>query len=196
MNRRRVTLLALSVLLSALGIVGVAWWLRFSAPIDTEAGVRVKLHLDGARESARLQRAADGTLTFLVFERGDAVRLSPDALAERLFEQERKRDWLGTVLNITSPIGLLWVSIGLLGQVLFTGRMIVQWVVSERNRRSTVPIAFWWMSLIGAAMLLIYFVWRNDIVGVLGQSTGFVIYLRNLILIASSARIEREHSVV
>jgi len=87
-------------------------------------------------------------------------------------------------LNITSwKTGLFWVSIGLLGQVLFTGRMIVQWISSERQQRSVIPVSFWWMSLGGATMLIVYFVWRVDIVGVLGQSTGWFVYLRNLWLI-------------
>ena len=68
-------------------------------------------------------------------------------------------------------------------QVLFTGRMLVQWLASEKRKRSVVPVAFWWMSLIGGVMLLTYFIWRKDIVGVAGQSTGLLVYGRNLILI-------------
>ena len=73
--------------------------------------------------------------------------------------------------------------LGLLGQVLFTGRMVVQWLVSEKQKQSVVPTAFWWMSLIGASMLITYFIWRKDIVGFLGQATGWLIYVRNLWLI-------------
>ncbi|MFO1078095.1 MAG: lipid-A-disaccharide synthase N-terminal domain-containing protein [Planctomycetota bacterium] len=87
------------------------------------------------------------------------------------------------MLNVSSPIGFLWVALGLLGQLLFTGRMVVQWLVSERSKRSVVPPAFWWMSLTGATMLLIYFVWRKEPIGVLGQATGWFIYVRNLWLI-------------
>ncbi|MEM6911223.1 MAG: lipid-A-disaccharide synthase N-terminal domain-containing protein [Verrucomicrobiota bacterium] len=76
--------------------------------------------------------------------------------------------------------GLFWVGLGLLGQFLFTGRMIVQWLASEKQKRSVVPTAFWWMSLGGSSLLIIYFTWRVDIVGILGQSTGWFIYLRNL----------------
>ncbi|NBC10815.1 MAG: hypothetical protein GVY24_03650 [Planctomycetes bacterium] len=82
----------------------------------------------------------------------------------------------------------MWVAVGLSGQVLFTGRMVVQWVVSERFKQSVVPTAFWWMSLCGASMLVIYFVWRKDIVGVLGQCTGWTIYVRNLWLIYAGRR--------
>ncbi len=86
-------------------------------------------------------------------------------------------------LNITSWGTFAWVAVGLIGQAAFFGRMFVQWVVSERSRVSTVPVIFWWFSLIGGSLLFIYFVWRRDVVGVLGQSTGIVIYARNLKLI-------------
>ncbi|MBI1369416.1 MAG: hypothetical protein GC162_12275 [Planctomycetes bacterium] len=85
-------------------------------------------------------------------------------------------------------MGILWVSIGIIGQLLFTGRMIVQWISSEKSRKSVVPPAFWWMSLIGATMLMIYFVWRKDIVGVAGQGTGWFIYVRNIYFIHLSKK--------
>ncbi len=86
-------------------------------------------------------------------------------------------------LNITSWTGIAWVTLGLLAQLLFTARMLIQWLASERAQESVVPEAFWWLSLIGATMLLMYFTWRVDVVGILGQSTGWGIYVRNLWLI-------------
>ncbi len=85
--------------------------------------------------------------------------------------------------NITTWGTFGWVMIGLVGQGAFFGRMFVQWIISERSRISTVPEIFWWFSFIGGLCLFTYFVWRVDIVGVLGQSTGIVIYARNLRLI-------------
>lgn len=114
---------------------------------------------------------------------GRRQRLTPDEFAALLYHDFSGRNRLFAFLNITSPIGIAWVGLGLLGQLLFTGRMVVQWLTSERVRRSVVPVAFWWMSLGGAALLVVYFVWRKDVVGILGQSTGFVIYARNLRLI-------------
>jgi len=85
--------------------------------------------------------------------------------------------------NITSWGTFGWVMIGLIGQSAFFGRMFVQWIISERSRISTVPEIFWWFSFVGGLCLFTYFVWRVDIVGVMGQSTGIVIYARNLRLI-------------
>ncbi len=85
--------------------------------------------------------------------------------------------------NITTWGTFGWVMIGLVGQGAFFGRMFVQWIISERSKVSTVPEIFWWFSFVGGLCLFTYFVWRVDIVGVLGQSTGIVIYARNLRLI-------------
>lgn len=87
------------------------------------------------------------------------------------------------LFNITSWPNLAWVLLGLAGQLAFSGRMIIQWIVSEKERRSVIPVAFWWLSLAGGTALFVYFVWRQDFVGVLGQSSGLVIYARNIRLI-------------
>jgi lipid-A-disaccharide synthase-like uncharacterized protein len=92
------------------------------------------------------------------------------------------------ILNITSWGALVWVSVGFVGQILFAGRTLVQWLVSEKRRESVVPELFWWLSLTGGVMLFTYFVWRQDFVGVLGQSSGVVIYARNLRLIHKQRR--------
>ena len=140
--------------------------------------------IDGWQEQVELMETADGGLVYrLESPDGGIEILTPLQFAKRHFQREQGRSLINRLFNITSPIGLLWVSIGLLGQALFTGRMLVQWVASERNRRSTIPVLFWWMSLLGASMLLAYFIWRKDIVGILGQGLGWVIYIRNLALI-------------
>jgi lipid-A-disaccharide synthase-like uncharacterized protein len=92
-------------------------------------------------------------------------------------------NWLFRIFNITSWASLVWVVIGFAGQIAFSGRMLLQWFVRERKRESVIPEAFWWLSLIGGVALFAYFVWRQDIVGVLGQSSGLVIYARNIRLI-------------
>lgn len=93
-------------------------------------------------------------------------------------------------LNITSWSGVAWVCIGFLGQGAFFGRMFIQWLVSEKEKRSVVPEVFWWLSLLGGVTLFAYFAWRQDIVGVLGQTSGVVIYARNIRLIRKRARRE------
>lgn len=77
----------------------------------------------------------------------------------------------------------LWIAIGLFGQALFSARFILQWLASEKARRSVVPKAFWYFSLAGSAVLLAYAIHRVDPVFILGQTAGFAIYLRNLWLI-------------
>lgn len=76
-----------------------------------------------------------------------------------------------------------WLAVGLLGQALFSARFLVQWLTSERVKRSVVPIAFWYFSVAGGVTLLAYALYRNDPVFILGQGAGLFIYLRNLWLI-------------
>jgi len=77
----------------------------------------------------------------------------------------------------------IWVGVGLLGQALFFMRFLVQWIASERERRSVIPVAFWYFSIGGSAILLVYALYRLDPVFILGQTGGFAIYARNLYLI-------------
>lgn len=77
----------------------------------------------------------------------------------------------------------VWLVIGFLGQALFFARFFVQWLASERARKSVIPRAFWYLSLGGGAVLLAYAIHRRDPVFILGQATGFLIYTRNLWLI-------------
>ncbi len=82
----------------------------------------------------------------------------------------------------------LWLAIGLTGQACFFMRFFVQWIYSERQKRSVIPIAFWYFSLGGAAILLTYAIHRQDPVFILGQSGGFLIYTRNLVLLNREKR--------
>ena len=86
----------------------------------------------------------------------------------------------------------IWLTIGFAGQLLFTSRFLVQWIASERSGRSVVPLAFWWFSLAGGVTLLAYALWRQDPVFAVGQGSGLVIYVRNLMLIARSNRREAQ----
>lgn len=81
-----------------------------------------------------------------------------------------------------------WLVLGFAGQAAFSGRFIVQWLASEREGRSVVPVAFWFLSIAGSVLLLAYAVHRRDPVFVLGQTMGVLIYVRNLHLIRREAR--------
>lgn len=70
------------------------------------------------------------------------------------------------------------------GQAVFTGRFVLQWLYSEFKRRSVIPVGFWYLSMLGSALLLTYAIYRQDPVFIIGQSFGFLVYLRNLQLIA------------
>ena len=80
---------------------------------------------------------------------------------------------------LASPMGML----GMLGQVMFFSRFLVQWIASEKKGKSTIPVSFWHLSIGGGLLLLIYALWRKDPVITLGQLVGLFVYVRNLMLI-------------
>lgn len=91
-----------------------------------------------------------------------------------------------------SILGRTWIMFGFGAQAVFAARFLVQWLASERAGKSIVPIAFWYLSMAGGIMLLAYAVfWKQDAVTALGQSTGMVVYFRNLVLIKKER--EREN---
>lgn len=76
-----------------------------------------------------------------------------------------------------------WVAFGLIGQLCFSVRFVLQWIASERKGESVIPNAFWYFSILGSLILLSYAIYRKDPVFILGQSFGSVVYLRNIMLI-------------
>jgi len=80
-------------------------------------------------------------------------------------------------------IETIWLGIGFLGQGLFFGRWVVQWIASEKKAESKVPVSFWYMSLIGGLITLAYAIYRKDPVFIAGQGIGSIVYVRNLMLI-------------
>ncbi len=81
----------------------------------------------------------------------------------------------------------IWLIVGFAGQACFTSRFLVQWLVSEQQKKSIIPIAFWYFSILGGVTLLSYAIYRKDPVFILGQSTGLLIYFRNLYFIRREA---------
>jgi len=82
-----------------------------------------------------------------------------------------------------STAEMLLLVLGFVAQAMFSGRFLVQWLVSEKKRESVIPLAFWYLSLAGGILLFCYALMRKDPVIMLGQGTGIFIYTRNLYLI-------------
>jgi lipid-A-disaccharide synthase-like uncharacterized protein len=76
-----------------------------------------------------------------------------------------------------------WVILGFVAQLMFTGRFLVQWIESERQGKSVIPITFWFFSIAGGLLLLAYAMYRRDPVFIAGQAFGVFVYVRNLYLI-------------
>ena len=86
-------------------------------------------------------------------------------------------------------ISLSWLIIGFLGQLFFSARFILQWIYSEINKKSIIPLGFWFFSILGGITLLIYAIHRKDPVFIMGQATGLFIYARNLYFINKQSKI-------
>jgi lipid-A-disaccharide synthase-like uncharacterized protein len=97
-------------------------------------------------------------------------------------------DGVAAYIGALSPQEMAWIAIGFVGQFLFMMRFLWQWIQSERQRRSIIPIAFWYFSLAGGLTLLTYAVHRRDPVFITGQMLGVVVYTRNLLLIRRERR--------
>jgi len=91
---------------------------------------------------------------------------------DRFFRNEKIPMWL--------------IILGVCGQTIFTLRFVYQWLYSEKRKQSLLPIGFWWCSLTGCVLILLYAVIRKDPVLIVGQCSGFVVYLRNIMIIRKS----------
>ncbi len=89
-------------------------------------------------------------------------------------------------------ISKTWLIIGMAGQILFGLRFLVQWICSEVKKESHIPVVFWYFSISGGMILLVYAIHRKDPVFIVGQSMGIVVYLRNLRLIYKKEKADRK----
>ncbi len=90
----------------------------------------------------------------------------------------------------------LWAFLGTVGAVIFYGRFYVQWIISERQKRSVIPTVFWYMSSVGSVLLLAYAVASQSPLGALGQTFNIGVYSRNLVHIwREQGRLTRRRSV-
>jgi lipid-A-disaccharide synthase-like uncharacterized protein len=90
------------------------------------------------------------------------------------------------IAHILSSLTLdsaLWLVVGFLGQGMFMSRFLIQWFQSEREGRSVIPVAFWYFSIVGGLVTLIYAIHKLDPVFIAGQGAGLIVYARNLFLI-------------
>lgn len=197
---------ALMILVLALGAWLVIYSRSRSSNITPAEGARVvELRLGNARGVVEVtgETASPPAPSFRVLLRnGFASEPLTSQQFTTLFGEQTFREvtqtgdnFLFKLFNITSWASMAWIAVGFGGQIIFSGRFIIQWLASERERRSVVPEAFWWLSLFGGVTLFTYFVWRQDFVGVLGQSSGLVIYARNIRLIHKQRKREAEANV-
>ena len=77
----------------------------------------------------------------------------------------------------------MWLAFGVVAQLLFTARFVVQWIASERAGQSVIPVAFWILSIVGGGMTLVYGLVRREPIIIMGQILAVAIYVRNLMLI-------------
>lgn len=89
----------------------------------------------------------------------------------------------------TPTVELVWLGTGLVAQLMFSMRFLVQWIATERARASTIPETFWYFSFAGGMLLFAYAIYRMDPVFILGQATGLVIYSRNIYFIWLGKRV-------
>ncbi|MDF1823799.1 MAG: lipid-A-disaccharide synthase N-terminal domain-containing protein [Verrucomicrobiales bacterium] len=189
MKKTRRNLIAVAALLLVLPILG--WLLLLNQGIVATPGNPVKAPFNQSDRISTIEliedESGDVRARFKNWEEGDA-ELTADEFYQVLLERQRNQSWLFLLLDVTSWTGVAWVFFGFLGQAVFMARMVVQWRASEKARSSVVPPVFWWLSLLGSSMLMVYFIWRWEIIGFLGQSTGWFIYIRNLWFIYGNAR--------
>jgi lipid-A-disaccharide synthase-like uncharacterized protein len=94
-------------------------------------------------------------------------------------------EWLSKLYEVVANP---WVAVGFAGQALFFSRWIIQWIASEKRKKSYVPLSFWFVSLTGAFLVLVYAIQRHDPVFILAQLVGICNYSRNIALIRRQQR--------
>lgn len=103
-------------------------------------------------------------------------------------------DALTTFLANHSTASLVWVMIGFAGQALFAMRFLVQWLSSEKEKRSVIPVAFWYFSIGGSLILLAYAIHIRDVVFLSGQLFGMLVYSRNLFFVFNEKKLNKANT--
>lgn len=176
-----------SVVLAATGLIVlpfVSWLLMIQFNILPAPGEAMFPPFNMSDRLDRLPlEERDGELVVVYNKKGDETVYNGEEFLQEIRERKNGKSdvaWLFKVLDITSWTSMAWVTVGLLGQAAFAGRMFAQWLAAEKAKQAVVPPLFWWMSLVGSSMLIIYFIWRKEPIGLLGQAAPWFIYVRNL----------------
>lgn len=193
LSRKQVAIVATILILFPV----IGWWVLVSSGIIGRPGDPVVPPFNLSDRIATIEVVESEGETykgrFDGWREGDR-ELTGDEFFEEIYRRKRDLPAFYKLLDVTSIVGVLWVVFGFAGQAVFMGRMLVQWYASEKASSSVVPPVFWWLSLLGSTMLMVYFIWRKEIVGFLGQSTGWLIYIRNLWFIYGKKRTNRAKS--
>lgn len=193
LSRKQVAIVATILILFPV----IGWWVLVSSGIIGRPGDPVVPPFNLSDRIATIEVVEGEGETykgrFDGWREGDR-ELTGDEFFEEIYRRKRDLPAFYKLLDVTSIVGVLWVVFGFAGQAVFMGRMLVQWYASEKASSSVVPPVFWWLSLLGSTMLMVYFIWRKEIVGFLGQSTGWLIYIRNLWFIYGKKRTNRAKS--
>jgi lipid-A-disaccharide synthase-like uncharacterized protein len=96
--------------------------------------------------------------------------------------------WILEEVTEDKTVQYIWYGVGFLGQGIFGGRMLLQWLATEKARESVIPISFWYMSLVGALITLSYAIYQTDPVFITAQAGGLIVYIRNLYFIRLNRR--------
>ncbi len=99
---------------------------------------------------------------------------------------------VGQWWNNQSSSDILWHVFGFVAQAMFFSRWLVQWIMSERAQKSVVPVIFWFLSLFGGIMMLIYVTYLGSPALIIGQAVGLTVYIRNIMLIGRERKESRE----
>lgn len=181
LQNRRTLMLVLALVVA---LPPVIWLALYGLGLAPGPGEKLRPPFNLSDRLATLEVIEKDGAPVVVFESpaadGAPLEMSGEVFLRELQTRKQSVPPLFKVLDITAWTGLFWVGLGFLGQGLFMGRMLIQWWASEKVKSAVVPPSFWWLSLIGSSMLMTYFIWRVEIVGFIGQSTGWLIYIRNL----------------
>ena len=104
-----------------------------------------------------------------------------------LANSDNPHSQLNALLKAIKTSEYFWFFIGFLGEALFGSRMIVQWMASEKAKKNVIPVAFWYLSLMGSFLVLLYALHLRDPVFILSKGVGFLIYSRNIVLLRKDA---------